>query len=130
VITLLTPFLYDPALGNLLLDVRNFSGGLTTQFDAQRVENDSISRVLTTASRTALVHLLPSSATHLGWSRSSGALRYLSLPPYSCSGRSGRRILVPSGQRTNLKCRSRATVIEITLRAACCSCEETQRLTP
>jgi hypothetical protein len=35
VIPLQTPFYYDPAAGNLLLDVRNYSGGRTTQFDAQ-----------------------------------------------------------------------------------------------
>ncbi|HQR09546.1 MAG TPA: hypothetical protein PLN21_22170 [Gemmatales bacterium] len=34
VITLTTPFLYDPASGSLLLDVRNFGGGTTTFFDA------------------------------------------------------------------------------------------------
>ncbi|MCH7805431.1 MAG: hypothetical protein IH937_15290, partial [Acidobacteria bacterium] len=39
-----TPFFYDPALGNLLLDVRNFGAGFTTQFDAHDVVGDSISR--------------------------------------------------------------------------------------
>jgi hypothetical protein len=34
VIPFTAPFLYDPRNGNLLLDVRNFSGGSTTQFDA------------------------------------------------------------------------------------------------
>src|SRR5207249_8841041 len=34
IITLTTPFLYNPALGNLLLDVRNFGGGFTTVLDA------------------------------------------------------------------------------------------------
>jgi hypothetical protein len=34
VINLTTPFLYNPAAGNLLLDVRNIGGGRTTQFDA------------------------------------------------------------------------------------------------
>jgi hypothetical protein len=47
VIVLQTPFLYDPALGNLLLDVRNFDGGSTTQFDAEFLPDDSISRVFT-----------------------------------------------------------------------------------
>jgi len=50
VIVLQTPFLYDPALGNLLLDVRNFGGGSTTQFDAQITTGDSVSRVFTTSS--------------------------------------------------------------------------------
>jgi hypothetical protein len=45
VIVLQTPFLYDPALGNLLLDVRNFGGGSTTQFDADDTFGDSTSRV-------------------------------------------------------------------------------------
>jgi hypothetical protein len=35
VINLQTPFFYDSTQGNLLLDVRNFSGGSTTQMDAQ-----------------------------------------------------------------------------------------------
>jgi hypothetical protein len=45
VINLTTPFLYDPSAGNLLLDVRNFGGGSTTQFDAQFVDGDGSSRV-------------------------------------------------------------------------------------
>ncbi len=45
VILLTTPFLYNPASGNLLLDVRNFGGGRTTQFDAQDTLGDSVSRV-------------------------------------------------------------------------------------
>lgn len=43
----LQPFLYNPASGNLLLDVFNFSGGATTQFDAQSINGDSVSRVYT-----------------------------------------------------------------------------------
>lgn len=46
-IALLEPFLYNPALGNLLLDVFNFSSGQTTQFDAQGTIGDSVSRVYT-----------------------------------------------------------------------------------
>jgi len=34
IIPLQTSFLYNPALGNLLLEVQNFGGGSTTQFDA------------------------------------------------------------------------------------------------
>ena len=45
VIALSTSFFYDPAAGDLLLDVRNFGGGLTTQFDAASSVGDSISRV-------------------------------------------------------------------------------------
>ena len=44
IITLTTPFFYNPAAGNLLLDVRNFGGGSTTTFDVQ-ASADSISRV-------------------------------------------------------------------------------------
>ncbi|HQR09545.1 MAG TPA: PEP-CTERM sorting domain-containing protein [Gemmatales bacterium] len=47
VISLQTPFLYDPAAGNLLMDVRNFGAGSTTQFDAVFVNGDSVSRVST-----------------------------------------------------------------------------------
>ena len=47
-ISLQTPFLYDPTLGNLLLDVRNFDGGSTTQFDAADVFDDGTSRVFAT----------------------------------------------------------------------------------
>jgi hypothetical protein len=46
-IILTTPFLYDPSAGNLLMDVRNFEDGSTTQFDAEVTTGDSISRVFT-----------------------------------------------------------------------------------
>jgi hypothetical protein len=49
VIPLTTPFTYNPANGNLLLDVRNFSGGTTTVFDAQNTTADPVSRVYTFA---------------------------------------------------------------------------------
>jgi hypothetical protein len=45
VITLTTPFFYNPALGNLLLDVRNFGGGSTTVFDAVFTTGDGVSRL-------------------------------------------------------------------------------------
>jgi len=48
VITLTTPFYYDPAAGNLLMDVRNFGGGTTTVLDAESITGDSIGRVHTT----------------------------------------------------------------------------------
>jgi hypothetical protein len=38
-------FRYDPSQGNLLLDVRNFGGGITTVFDLQNAPGDSVSRV-------------------------------------------------------------------------------------
>jgi hypothetical protein len=44
VINFQVPFLYDPTAGNLLLDVRNFSGGTTTQFDAEFSGSDPVSR--------------------------------------------------------------------------------------
>jgi hypothetical protein len=45
VITLARPFFYDPTLGNLLLEVRNFAGGFTTQFDAHFSSSDPIARM-------------------------------------------------------------------------------------
>ena len=53
-ITFTTPFLYDPALGNLLLDVRNFGGGSWSGFalDAHNAA-DSISRVFSSPSNVA-----------------------------------------------------------------------------
>ena len=45
IITLTTPFLYNPANGNLLLDVRNYGGGSTTFFDAVATTGDGVSRV-------------------------------------------------------------------------------------
>jgi hypothetical protein len=50
VITLTTPFFYNPAAGNLLMDVRNFGGGTTTVLDAESTIGDSIGRVHTTSS--------------------------------------------------------------------------------
>ena len=50
VITLQTPFAYDAAAGNLLLDVRNFSGGSTRQFDAHLAFSNPISRAFTLGS--------------------------------------------------------------------------------
>lgn len=47
VIPLQTPFIYDPAVGNLLMDVRNFGGGTTTFFDTVTDSVDSVSRVFT-----------------------------------------------------------------------------------
>ena len=47
VIDLQTPFLYNPAAGNLLLDIRNFSGGFATWLDAQFFNGDSVSRIVT-----------------------------------------------------------------------------------
>ena len=40
-----TPFLFNPTLGNLLLDIRNFTGGVTTPFDAHASDTDAMSRV-------------------------------------------------------------------------------------
>jgi hypothetical protein len=46
IIPLQTPFLYDPSDGNLLLDVRNFSGAPGFPFDAQSASGDPISWIL------------------------------------------------------------------------------------
>lgn len=53
-----TPFLYNPLLGNLLLDVANFSGGSVTSsngtpLDAQNTLGDSVSSLYVTNSTTA-----------------------------------------------------------------------------
>lgn len=50
VINLATPFLYNPLAGNLLLDVRNFGGGSTTQFDAEFLTGDPSSRAFSLSS--------------------------------------------------------------------------------
>jgi hypothetical protein len=59
-INLTTPFLYNPGSGNLLLDVRNFSGeptGLAGEFDSQFTLGDPISRAFGgIASSTASVN--------------------------------------------------------------------------
>lgn len=47
-ITFQTPFLYDPTRGNLLLDVRNYDGGVVPPLDFASVSTDSVARVLTT----------------------------------------------------------------------------------
>lgn len=49
VIPLSTPFLYNPADGNLLMDIRMYGGPglLTTTFDAQSVVGDGTSRIHT-----------------------------------------------------------------------------------
>jgi hypothetical protein len=49
-IVLTKAFSYDPSLGNLLLDVRNFAVRTTTEFDAQFALEDPLSRVLTSIS--------------------------------------------------------------------------------
>ncbi len=47
-INLQNPFIYDPAKGNLLLDVRNFQGGnLGFSLDAEATDGDGVSRVWT-----------------------------------------------------------------------------------
>lgn len=45
IINLSTPFLFNLSYGNLLLDVRVFTGGFTTTFDAENTFDDCISRV-------------------------------------------------------------------------------------
>jgi hypothetical protein len=52
IIDLTTPFFYNPSLGNLLLDVRNFSGPVTClsgfctdALDAEATPGDSVSRI-------------------------------------------------------------------------------------
>lgn len=47
-INLIAPFPFFPSRGNLLLDVRNFSGETTIPFDAQATFGDAVSRVFST----------------------------------------------------------------------------------
>jgi PEP-CTERM motif len=47
IVNLTTAFLYNPASGNLLLEVQNFSGGATTAFDGENAFGDPVSRVVT-----------------------------------------------------------------------------------
>jgi hypothetical protein len=42
------PFFYNPSAGNLLLDIRNYAGGITSPFDAVDVFGDSVSSVFAT----------------------------------------------------------------------------------
>lgn len=48
-----TPFLYDSSLGNLLLDVRAFSGSSIRPFDAILSASDNVSRVMTFINQNA-----------------------------------------------------------------------------
>lgn len=48
VLPLSTSFFYDPSLGNLLLDVYNFNGGLTTQFDSHSTSGGVMARMFST----------------------------------------------------------------------------------
>jgi hypothetical protein len=45
VLNLTTPFFYNPANGNLVLDVRNFDGGYSAYFDDSYLAGEGISRV-------------------------------------------------------------------------------------
>ena len=45
IINLSTPFLFNLSYGNLLLDIRVFTGAFTTTFDAENTLDDCISRV-------------------------------------------------------------------------------------
>jgi hypothetical protein len=55
IIPLATPFLYDFTAGNLLVDIRHFGGGpALTQFDAENTLGDSMSRVRSGPSTTAV----------------------------------------------------------------------------
>ncbi len=56
VVDFTTPFWYDPAAGNLLVDIRNSGGGPDTSFDAVYATGDSVSYIdggLTSTSGTA-----------------------------------------------------------------------------
>ncbi len=53
VVPLMTPFLYDPAKGSLLVDIRNFSGGNVSAVDAGAGPDGRIKRVFRSGSVTA-----------------------------------------------------------------------------
>jgi len=84
-INLQTPFLYDPSLGNLLLDVKNFSdNGEIPVFDAQDVLGDSVSRRWTdnidnVNSPTALLGLDGTDPGPTGYSNSIGLVTMFTL---------------------------------------------------
>src|SRR5205085_2658583 len=46
VVPLATPFIYDPAQGNLLLDIRNSSGSSASLVSGSAIGGDTVSRVL------------------------------------------------------------------------------------
>ena len=50
VITLQQPFTYNPSAGNLLLDIRNYSGARTTQLDAHDAPDSTAGSGATTSS--------------------------------------------------------------------------------
>lgn len=66
VLYLTTPFFYNPANGNLVLDVRNFSGGQTAYFDdswqngegVSSVWSNDVSALATTSGQSSVVGLI------------------------------------------------------------------------
>ncbi len=50
-----TPFVFDPTLGNLLVDIYNISGGMSTSMDAHGSDTDSISRIYSFGSANSTV---------------------------------------------------------------------------
>jgi hypothetical protein len=79
VIELQHPFLYDPSAGNLLLDVRNFTGGISTRLDATEGDSDPISRVHTNPGAGAV-------DTPTGFTNTSGLVTRFTVPEPSATG--------------------------------------------
>jgi len=79
VIELQQPFLYDPSAGNLLLDVRNFTGGISARPDASTVNSDPISRVRTNPGTGAV-------DAPTGFADSSGLVTRFTVPEPSATG--------------------------------------------
>lgn len=50
IITFTTPFFYDPRAGNLLMDVFNFGGGVSSPFNGNSSSSDTTSSVFSTGS--------------------------------------------------------------------------------
>jgi hypothetical protein len=65
VITLTTPFLYNPANGNLLMDIQNFTGVFTPQFDASNITGDGTSRIYNVSDANATM-ASPASTDSIG----------------------------------------------------------------
>ena len=68
-----------PSAGNLLLDVRNFTGGISARPDASDVDSDPISRVYTNPGAGAV-------DTPTGFANSSGLVTRFTVPEPSATG--------------------------------------------
>jgi hypothetical protein len=77
VVPLTTPFLYDPAAGNLLLDIRNFIASSATFIDAGSASGDRASRIYSTN---------PNSATAFGGDTAADIVQIIYTSPTNLTG--------------------------------------------